>query len=109
MLNLGSWEGTTREEVAASWPGRVDQSDKHNWLFGSPDGESYDAVAARLSIWSEKLNDPGALIVVSHGVTGRALRGLYAGLPRTEPFALPIRRDTVFKLSNRGIEDLTAS
>jgi broad specificity phosphatase PhoE len=39
------------------------------------------------------------VIAVSHGVTGRVLRGLYAGLGPQGMAALPAPQDAVFQLS----------
>jgi len=41
--------------------------------------------------------------VISHGLTGRILRGLYAGLEKEDALKLEVSQDMFFKLSNNTI------
>lgn len=103
-ITVGAWEGRTRDEILAEHPAR-----SPGMLFESPGGETYDQVAARLSPWLAGLEptDGRRRIVVSHGVAGRVLRGLYAGLPKAEVLALPSPpQDTIFRLSKGRIEQI---
>ena len=81
-IGMGSWEGLTWPEIDARWPGASD--DKRTAHFRIPDGEPYDAVAARARSWLDSLTGP--TIAVSHGVFGRVLRIVYLGLDE-EAFA----------------------
>ena len=47
-----------------------------------------------------------SLIVVSHGILSRVLRGLYAGLPRLLALTLPIPQDRIYRLSGGNIEEI---
>lgn len=102
-ISLGAWDGRLRTEVAAEHP----EVWSHGKLAGvvyndfavSIGGESYDVLANRLSDWlAEAAKWRGPTIVVSHGVAGRFLRGLYAGLTRDETLAQDVPQDAVFRL-----------
>lgn len=102
-VGMGQWDGKTYAEIEAGWPG-VTQQPGH-WFFTSPDGERLDDIQARLGDWLEETRAlPGVTIAVSHGVAGRILRGLVAGLPRDEALTLPAPQDAVFRLTGGVIE-----
>jgi broad specificity phosphatase PhoE len=104
-LSLGSWDGLTYAEIAARSPGVFDGRGRYEWYFRSPDGEPYDAFAARLGDWLREQNAASA-IVVTHGIVTRLLRGLYAGLPRAAALMLPVPQDRVFRLSGGAVDQL---
>jgi probable phosphoglycerate mutase len=70
------------------------------WFFAAPGGETYDDVMARVSDWLyEQVAEPERrLIVVSHGIAGRLLRGAYAGLTPTETLELDVPQDALYRL-----------
>ena len=105
-LSLGSWDGLTYGEIAACCPGVFDGEGRYDWYFRSPDGEPYDAFAARLGGWLQEQDAAHALVVVTHGIVTRLLRGLYARLPRESALTLPVPQDKVFRLSNGTIEEI---
>jgi broad specificity phosphatase PhoE len=104
-LSLGSWDGLTYAEIAARSPGVFDGRGRYEWYFRSPDGEPYDAFAARLGAWLREQNAASAT-VVTHGIVTRLLRGLYAGLPRAAALMLPVPQDRVFRLSGGAVDQL---
>jgi broad specificity phosphatase PhoE len=104
-LTLGSWDGLTYGEIEARSPGIFDH-DGPEWCFRAPDGESYDAFAARLGEWLGEQNNTVPIIVVAHGLVSRVLRGLYAGLTLAVALTLPVPQDRVYRLSNGVIEEL---
>ncbi len=101
-VSWGEWDGRARSEIQAAWPEAFGDS---GWSFRAPTGESYDAVAARLGDWLADLppEPQRRLIAVSHGVSGRVLRGLYGRLPREEALNLPVPQDAVFRLRDGSI------
>jgi broad specificity phosphatase PhoE len=103
-LTLGSWDGLTYSEIAARSPGIFDD-DGPEWCFHAPDGESYDAFAARVGGWLGEQGGSAPIIVVAHGLVSRVLRGLYAGLPRAVAMTLPVPQDRVYQLSGGAIEE----
>jgi broad specificity phosphatase PhoE len=104
-LSLGSWDGLTYSEIGARCPGVFDGQGRHDWYFRSPDGERYDAFAARLGEWLVEHGSAHSLVVVTHGIVTRLLRGLYAGLPREAALMLPVPQNKVFRLSGGSIEE----
>ena len=105
-LSLGSWDGLTYSDIAASCPGVFDGGGRYDWYFRSPDGEAYDAFAERLGEWLREQDSARAIIAVTHGIVTRVLRGLYAGLRRERALMLPVPQGKVFRLSSGEIEDL---
>jgi len=103
-ISLGSWDGLHRDEIAALSPGIFDH-DYFEWYFRTPDGETYDAFAGRVGAWLAGVGD-APLIVVAHGIVTRILRGLYAGLPRSQALSLPVPQDRIFRLAGGAIEEI---
>jgi probable phosphoglycerate mutase len=101
-IDVGEWSGRLREEVRGENP-HLHGDDA--WGFHAPGGETYEAMTARLGAWlSEQAAEPERrLIVVSHGVAGRLLRGAYAGLSKEETLSQDIPQDAVFRLVGGGI------
>jgi broad specificity phosphatase PhoE len=102
-MSWGSHDGRLRAELEAEHP---ETFGKTGWAFDAPtDGESYDDVAARLGAWlAEQPPEPERRIVaVSHGISGRVLRGLYANLDRDAAGQQDVPQDAVFLLQHGGV------
>ena len=104
-ISLGSWDGLDRAEIAARAPGIFDGDGYYEWYFRTPDGETYEAFTARIADWLGSAGDK-SIIVVTHGIVTRVLRGLYAGLPRTAALRLPVPQDRVFRLAEGTIDEI---
>jgi probable phosphoglycerate mutase len=104
-VSVGAWEGRLREEVRADHP---DLFVDHGWMFHGPGGETYGDVLVRVSAWlaEQGPDDARRLIVVSHGVAGRLLRGAYAGLSRADTIAQDIPQNALFALDGGRIDRL---
>ena len=60
-------------------------------LRPAPDGERYDAIAARVGGWlADTDDDTGDRLVISHGISSRVLRGLMTGADTHPEFAVPV-------------------
>jgi broad specificity phosphatase PhoE len=105
-VSIGGWEGLSQAEIVALAPGAFDGDGRHNWCFCAPNGETYAEFEARLTHWLSEISDHPALIVVTHGIVARVLRGLYAGLERSVALSLPIPQDQVFRLAEGKIEEI---
>ena len=103
-ISIGAWDGLHRDEIAALCPGIFDH-DYYEWYFRTPDGETYDEFAARVASWLADAGDV-PLIVVTHGIVTRVLRGLYARLPRGTALSLPVPQDRIFRLAGGRIEEI---
>ena len=95
-IHCGEWEGLLHTEVLARHPDHY----ARDWLYGAPGGETFDDVMARARTWlaDQPPELDRRLIVVSHGVFGRCLRGVYANLNREDTERQPVPQDAVFCL-----------
>lgn len=105
-ISVGSWDGLTYRDLAMHYPGIFDGEGRHEWYFRSPDGDTYEAFAARVGEWLSEWGETPLLITVTHGIVSRVLRGLYAKLPRATALTLPVQQDKIFRLSCGAIEEI---
>ena len=102
-VDVGEWEGFHHHEIEAVAPGFTREP---GWLLRAPGGERYDDIAGRIGSFIAEIDeaDGRRRIVVSHGIAGRIMRALYAGLPPDQLWALrPPPQDAVFHLSGGKI------
>lgn len=85
----GAWEGLTKPEVFAHTPGAEAgyEADPFGWHFTAPEGESFEAVVARLDAFLAGLDRP--TVLVAHGMSLRVLRGRVLGLDAAGMADLP--------------------
>ncbi|PDT30778.1 phosphoglycerate mutase [Rhizobium sp. L9] len=100
-VTVGSWDGMTRFEIDNEFPGILDGTDAFNWYFRSPDGESFDAACSRASSWIASVKRP--TVAISHGLFGRIIRGVYAGMSRKDMLELPVPQNAFHCLKNGEI------
>lgn len=102
-LTVGEWEGRLRTDLAREHPQAFANPE---WAFAAPGGETYGQVMARVSGWlADQAPEPERrLIVVSHGIAGRLLRGAYAGLSRDATLALDVPQDALYRLNAGQID-----
>ncbi|AIC31426.1 phosphoglycerate mutase protein (plasmid) [Rhizobium etli bv. mimosae str. IE4771] len=95
-VTVGSWDGMTKFEIEAEYPGALQGSDIFNWYFKSPDGESFEDACDRAKAWLTRVQRP--TVAISHGLFGRIMRGVYAGLSKREMLELPVPQDGLYRL-----------
>ena len=102
-VSFGQWDGRLRDELAAEHP---ETYGRGGWQFAAPGGESYESVEARVGDWLASLppEPERKVIVVSHGGSGRVVRGAYLGLSRAETWAQDVPQDAVFRLASGSVE-----
>ncbi|MDO8607782.1 MAG: histidine phosphatase family protein [Phaeospirillum sp.] len=100
-VDTGSLSGRLKAELPPEASGG---SGLGHWVFRSPDGESHAAVATRLASWLADIPAGDKLVVVSHGIAGRVLRGLYLGQDPDEAMRGDSPQDAVFILRAGLIE-----
>lgn len=107
-LSLGIWDGLTRAEIAQGWPGVRKAHPPRQWMFHAPEGEGLAPILARLGdVLAEAAKVQGPIVLVSHGIAGRLLRGLHAGLTLQDSLHLDAPQDAVHRLiPGGGIEVL---
>lgn len=104
-VSCGAWEGQLRDELLGA---AGDGSHTSDWIFRGPGGETYDDVHGRVSHWLEELEAEAdrKVIVVSHGGSGRVLRGAYMGWDRAATLAQEVPQDAVYRLASGAIHRL---
>jgi len=100
-VSIGSWDGLTDVDIDAGWPGLLNGSTPFDWYFRSPDGERFDAAMERVCSLLCELS--GVVVAISHGLTGRLIRGAYLGLNKEETLSLPVPQDVVWLLAGGQI------
>lgn len=100
---VGQWAGLTTKEIESSWPNLFQNTDVYNWYFNAPNGEAYDSVVCRLSAWLKDMQHVPNVIAISHGLTGRILRGIYADLKKEDALKLEVSQNIFFKLTDKTI------
>jgi broad specificity phosphatase PhoE len=106
-VSIGSWDGLTRIDIDAGWPGRLAGCSAYDWFFRAPDGESYQEALVRVSSWLMELK--GVTVAVSHGLTGRIIRGAYLALTREQALALPVPQQVIWHLVAHRVEALASA
>lgn len=88
-IDVGEWEGLFYRDIAPDITDLVDMEHKLFIRF-APGGEDYSAVAARLREWISDQRFESDMLVISHGMTARVLRGLLLGLEPLAKFGAPV-------------------
>ena len=100
-IAYGDWEGLTWAEAEARDPDAWAARERDRWGYVVPGGESYAMVALRAGAFLDEAR--GNTIVVSHGGTGRVLRGLYGRLAPPEIKTLEQPQDALHRLAQGTI------
>ncbi len=86
-LDYGAWEGNTREEIDAKFPGQFEKYERDPATFDVGGAESGREVAARLKplieellAWSEKRKRERICLLVGHSSTNRVLLAMLLGI-----------------------------
>ena len=88
-VGLGVWEGVLDAVVERDWAELHAARRADPWSVPPPGGETHSDVMDRVAGWLAEQTEDRRLLVVTHGVAGRILRGLYLKLTREEIRALP--------------------
>jgi probable phosphoglycerate mutase len=101
-LDMGEWESHRVSELLAAHPDLdLEQPD---WYLQAPDGEDFQGIQRRARAWLQDERIAERAIVVSHGLFGAMLRGVYADLDYTTTWSQELPQDAFFKLSGGRIE-----
>lgn len=99
-VSFGEWEMQQVPVLHERHPELACQAD---WYFNAPGCETYAAVAARIRQWLADDSQPSRQIVVAHGLLGRILRGIYAGMHPEQLWQQDMPQDAFFRLQNGQI------
>jgi probable phosphoglycerate mutase len=100
-ISTGHWSGRLKAEMQ---PDDLSGSGRNSWFFRCPGGETYEHLETRLKAFLAERRPGEKVLAVSHGVAGRVLRGLYAGLDPDEALAGESPQDAIFLLRDGRIE-----
>ena len=103
-IDLGQWDQLTEAQARALDPAYYDRRARDKWNVPALGGESYAAVAARLTGWVKDLKTD--TFAVSHGAATRILRGLFAGLDAGRMSALSEPQGVVFRVRGGEVVQL---
>jgi len=95
----GRYSGKLRSEVELVDPDLFKGKGENSWYFRCPEGETLADMALRLGQWLSELKPGERIIVVTHGVAGKVLRGLYSGEPMAQALAEDSPQDAYFVMS----------
>ncbi|MCE0556861.1 MULTISPECIES: histidine phosphatase family protein [unclassified Motilimonas] len=99
-FSLGTWEQRTIPSLTLEHPTLLENND---WYLNAPQSETYDAVQARLTHWLSEIPESDNVVVVSHGLTGIALRGLLLGLSYEQAWTQDLPQDAFFIIENQSV------
>ncbi|MDZ7588066.1 MAG: histidine phosphatase family protein [Parasphingorhabdus sp.] len=88
-IDVGQWSGRTYSAIIAE-SGPIIDREQHLFTVRAPDGEYYDDVARRLSQWLAEQRFENDMLIISHGMTARVLRGLLLGHAPLPGYDAPI-------------------
>lgn len=105
-IDVGEWQGRLYDEVVAE-TGPILSPDLGIFSVPPPGGEWYPAIAERLAGWLADLDPDRDVLVISHGVTLRVLRGLLAGGVEFEgvPIAENASQGTILRIED-GVQSV---
>ncbi len=104
-IHFGVWEGLTLAEIQARDPEEWRSRLGDKWHHRVPGGESYALVAERARTWLSEQAPDERKIVVSHGLIGRILRGLYAALNEAETIAQSEAHGSFWRLTSGVVQE----
>lgn len=107
-IALGEWEGRFYAEVQRECGHLLEGTTRYDWFFRAPGGETLEMMSARLSEWIEETGAQPT-IAVAHGLSGRILRGRYAGMNREAMLSQPVPQDGIYCLQRGAITFLSAT
>lgn len=89
-IDIGDWEGQYYRDLFADPAELIDHEHGLFKIVAPGGGEDYRAIAARLEAWLSEQRFERDMLLISHGMTSRVLRGLLRGLEPLASYAAPI-------------------
>jgi glucosyl-3-phosphoglycerate phosphatase len=88
-IDVGEWEGQYYRDVAPDISTLMDPVHRL-FIVKAPGGEDYRDVAERVTEWLNEQSFEQDMLVITHGMTARVLRGILLGLAPLDGFGAPI-------------------
>jgi probable phosphoglycerate mutase len=103
-VGTGSFSGWYKPDLKRRHPELMTGSGLASWYFRCPGGETWHDLERRLGAWLGECRPGDKLVVVTHGVAGKVLRGLYGGLAPAAVLAEDAPQDALFVLAGGTVE-----
>ncbi|MHA1941458.1 MAG: histidine phosphatase family protein [Candidatus Hodarchaeales archaeon] len=103
---FGLWEGKTEQEIEAEFPNMIKERESEWWDFIVPMGESYELIHKRAKKFLEKVDEDENLILITHEMISKVLRGIYGDLSKNETLSLGHHQDTIYQMSDNKIVEI---
>lgn len=106
-IDVGAWEGRFYADIVAERGEPIVCPERRLFSVPPPEGEWFPAIAARLNQWLADCDSSRPLLVISHGITARVLRGILVGGQDWHgvPVAADAPQGTVFHIRD-GVETM---
>lgn len=88
-IDVGDWDGCFYKDIAPDLSTIMDPVHRL-FIKKAPGGEDYHDVAERVAEWLGEQVFEQDMLIITHGMTARVLRGILRGLPPLEGFGVPI-------------------
>lgn len=88
-IDVGDWDGCYYKDIAPDIRTIMDMEQKL-FIKKAPGGEDYRDVAERVREWLSEQTFDTDMLIITHGMTARVLRGILLGLAPLEGFGAPI-------------------
>ncbi len=100
-ISFGAWDGLTRPEIDARWPGLRAGLPETRWFFHGPGGETLETLLSRIApALATVAADPADLrVIVSHGIAGWAVRMAHTGRSPEEMIIPGLQQDSLQHLT----------
>ncbi len=86
-IDMGEWGGAYYRDLQGQL--EVDQG-LGLFMTQAPGGENYPMIAERVRHWIAEQSFISDMLIISHGMTSRVLRGVLTGLDALDPYGAPI-------------------
>ncbi len=103
-VGTGSFSGWYKADLERRHPELMTGNGMAAWYFRCPGGETWHDLERRLGDWLDQRRPGDKVVVVSHGVAGKVLRGLYAGIAPAMVLAEDAPQDALFMLKDGTVE-----
>jgi broad specificity phosphatase PhoE len=104
--HLGNWEGLTRAEIDARYPGARQEREARKWDYVVPGGESYARLSLRAQEWLTSPRRAAITIAVTHEAISRTIQGAYAAMSVDATLARSHRQDRIYRLHGGRLDEI---
>ena len=105
-FDYGEWSGLTNNDIEQAYPGELERREGNKWFYTVPGGESYADVERKVGEWAAELPQGKTIVVMTHSVVSRVIRGKYLGLSYSDASQLDHSQNLFFRLWDQRSETI---